>query len=202
MELLISAFKLFRCVLCVAGGYMFLQNLVYLDYIFYEKKRGKSLEKSAGKFFSTKKGIIVCELILLTSILLLPFIFQNFQNTDIGSFLEQESYREKYYVYIREDNTRAKAYKVKADIARNYLKQGDNFSFGDESLSLTETGYYVERIYWGNGGFLTFIESFEDYASDTEDFFSSQRIHPGNEVKVVDIKGDEYYVTLTTEKVK
>ena len=59
------------------------------------------------------------------------------------------------------------------------------------------TGYFLEKVYWGNGGYLTFYDE-ENYLNT----LSSIRLYPNKETKVIDYHNKVYYVTLTTEKAK
>lgn len=65
---------------------------------------------------------------------------------------------------------------------------------GEETFAVQGKGYFLEKVYWDNGGYLTFIDN--DIIENT----SSVRIYPGEETSVKDCKGNDYYVTLTTER--
>lgn len=132
-------------------------------------------------FRKKPKRMILCEILLVVGILLSPPVFNLYANTDIGSILEKESYKESYYVYIREDMNEAKAYKLKADIVKRTYK--------------FEPHYYLEKVYWGNGGYLTYFVQ----GGRVKD---SAQVYPGIEASVTDKQDKTYYVTLTKEKAK
>lgn len=150
---------------------------MYRDYVkgFYDR---------VDSFHKKPKRMILCEILLVIGILLLPPVFNLYANTDIGSILEKDSYEESYYVYVREDMNKAKAYKLKADIVKR--------DFVDDPYIKC---YYLEKVYWGNGGYLTFL----DADGGVED---SARVYPGIEVSVSDKQDKTYFVTLTKEKAK
>lgn len=193
---LISLFKTLKILICSASFYMVLLNILYLCYLFRGRKFGRTLEEYAGKFFSTKRGIVLAESIIVLSIIFSPPVFNHFENTNIGSFLEKESYREQYYVYIRSDAKQSKAYRCKADIYRGNYGYSSYTDDGEETFIIEGNGYFLEKVYWNNGGYLTFAD--DDFLETT----SSARIYPGKETVVTDCHDDEYYVTLTTEKIK
>lgn len=190
-----SLFKVVRMILCCASFYMLLVNIFYLTYC-VKRKKGRALESYVGKFFAKKKGILLCEIILVLGVLSSPFVFRHFENTSIGSFLEKESYSEQYYVYIRNNNKQSKAYRCKADIYKGDYGYPSYTDEGEETFIVQGNGYFLEKVYWGNGGYLTFID--DDWLETT----SPARVYPGKEVLVTDYHDNEYYVTLTTEKIK
>lgn len=190
-----TLFKILRAICFIYSVFLL---LFCLDYNSRKKKKGSDPEPNAFDFLFYKnyKSKVRLIIFIILGILCFPPVFQNLQNTNIGSILEEEVYEECYYVYIREDNTRAKSYRVKADIKRGYLGSSTEGFFCDESFALKSNGYFVERIYWGNGGSLSF------YADEYDLDFSPARIYPGRETKVLDKNDDKYYVTLTLEKAK
>lgn len=191
MTFFTSLFKILRAACFIYSIFLL---LFCLDYNSRKKKTGGDPEPDGLDFlfYNNYKSKIRLAIILILGILSFPPVFQNFQSTNIGSFLEEEVYEERYYVYIREDNSKAKSYKVKADIKRDYLDSSTDGFFCDETFALEETGYFVEKVYWGNGGYLSFcIDDLDD---------STARIYPGKETKVIDKNENEYYVTLTKEK--
>lgn len=195
-DYLIQAFKSFRLILWGASFYALYLNCFYAYYLLKGKKGNKTLTNYVGNFFSKKKGILLCEILLVLGITSSPFIFCHFENTNIGSFLEKESYREQYYVYIRSNNKQSKSYRCKADIYRGDYGYPAYTDEGEETFIIKGNGYFLEKVYWDNGGYLTFTD--DDFLEIT----SSARIYPGKETLITDCHGDEYYVTLTTEKVK
>lgn len=195
-DFLIQAFKNIRLLLRIASFYALFLNCFYAYYLLKGKKSGKTLIDYVGNFFSQKKGILLCEILFVLGILSSPFVFQHFENTNIGSFLEKESYREQYYVYVRSNNKQSKSYRCKADIYRGRYGYPSYTDEGEETFVIQGEGYFLEKVYWNNGGYLTFTD--DDWLEVT----SSARIYPGKEVSVKDYHDNEYYVTLTTEKVR
>lgn len=195
-EYLIQVFKDVRIVLWSLSFFSLFLNCFYVYYLFKGKKDGSTLTSYVGNFFSKKKGILLCEIILVLGILSSPFVFRHFENTNIGSFLEKETYKEQYYVYIRNNNKQAKSYRCKADIYRGSYGYPSYTDEGEETFIIQGNGYFLGKVYWDNGGYLTFVD--DDWLEDT----SSTRIYPGKEVLVIDYHDNEYYVTLTTEKAK
>ena len=131
-------------------------------------------------------------------ILSLPYIpsLCGYGTTQIGEFYESNEYREQYFVYIRNNSKQAKAYRCKADIYRGIYGYPSYTDEGEETFIVQSKGYFLEKVYWDNGGYLTFID--DDWIETT----SSARIYPGKETLVTDCHDNDYYVTLTTEKVK
>lgn len=192
---LLSLFKTVRMFLCVVSFYMILVEALYVIYIIKWHKQGKSLESCVGKIFSKKKGIILCQILIVFGFLSSPFVFGKFQNTNIGSFLEKDTYCEQYYVYIRNNKKQSKSYRCKADICRGDYGYDSYTDEGEETFIVQGNGYFLEKVYWNNGGYLKFTDD------DWIDFTSSARIYPGKETLVTDCYDNDYYVTLTTEKV-
>lgn len=192
---LLSLFKTVRMVFYTASLYMILVELLYVIYIIKWRKQGKSLESCVGKIFSKKKGILLCQILIVVGILSSPFVFSKFQNTNIGSFLEKESYREQYYVYIRSNKKQSKSYRCKADICRGNYGYDSYTDEGEETFVVQGNSYFLEKVYWDNGGYLMFTDD------DWIEFTSSARIYPGKETLVTDYHGNDYYITLTNEKV-
>lgn len=192
---LLSLFKTVRMFLCAVSFYMILVEALYIIYIIKWHKQGKSLESCVGKIFSKKKGIILCQILIMFGFLSSPFVFGKFQNTNIGSFLEKDTYREQYYVYIRNNKKQSKSYRCKADICRSDYGYNSYTDEGEETFVIQGNGYFLEKIYWDNGGYLMFTD--DDWLEVT----SSTRIYPGKETLVTDCHDNDYYVTLTTEKV-
>lgn len=193
-EWVLSAFKTIRMIFYILSFYMLFVEALYVIYIVKWRKQGKALESIVGRIFSKKKGIILCQVLLVLGILSSPFVFNKIQNTNIGSFLEKDSYHEQYYVYIRKDDNKLKSYRCKADIYKGKHGYSSYTDDGEETFIIKGSGYFLEKVYWANGGYLTFID-------DQLEAASSARIYPGKETSVIDYHGNEYYVTLTTEKV-
>lgn len=186
LSYLISLFKTLKILIWGISFYMVLLNIMYLRYLLQGRKFGRSLEEYAGKFFSTKRGIVLAESIIALSIILSPPVFSHFENTNIGSFLEKDTYSERYYVFVRNDSAKAKSYRVKADIIRS--------SYSSSSY-VDVNGYLLKKLYWPNGGYLIFIDEDDLYSNA-----SNAEISPLEEAYCEDIEGNGYYVTLTLEK--
>ena len=199
MNFLISLFKTIRILVAAVSFYIVLLDFLYLRYLLKEKRRGKPFTEYMGVFFSRKSVIVLCQVILILGVLFSRPIYSRFENTDIGSFFEKESYCEQYYVYLRNDSTKQKSYRLKADIIRSDYGY-PSYVDGEESFVVQGNGYFILKAYWGNGGYLTFVDEneFEMIGYPNK----SARIFPGVETKVQDYKGDIYYITLTDEKVK
>lgn len=191
-----QAFKSLRLFLWSISFCALFLNCLYVYYFLKGKKDGGTLTNYVGNFFSKKKGILMCEIILVLGVLSSPFVFRHFENSNIGSFLEKESYSEQYYVYIRNNNKQSKSYRCKADIYKGDYGYPSYTDEGEETFIIQGNGYFLEKVYWSNGGYLTFTN--DNWLETT----SSARVYPGKEVLVKDYHDIEYYVTLTTEKVK
>lgn len=194
-ESLMSLFKAVRMFLFIISFYVAFVEIFYILYIFKWQKQEKSLESFVGKFFSKKKVVILCQVLLVIGILSSPFVFDKFQNTNIGSFLEKDSYEEQYYIYIRNSRKQSKSYRCKAKIYKGDYGYPSYTDDGEETFVVQGNGYFLEKVYWNNGGYLTFVDD------DLLETASSARIYPGKETSVTDYHDNEYYVTLTTEKV-
>lgn len=72
------------------------------------------------------------------------FLANIFGSKTIGSFWAKSNFDTQYWVYLEPDNAEAKNYRVKADISRI---DGD---------------YWLEKVYWPNGG----NSNFEDCKLD------------------------------------
>ena len=174
-------------------------NFMYRDYVrgFYDR---------VDSFHKKPKRMILCEILLVIGILLLPPVFNLYANTDIGSILEKASYEECYYVYVREDMNEAKAYKLKADIVKGDYGYSSYTDEGEETIVIQGNGYFLEKVYWGNGGYLTFLDESDLLGGDSFGgiwlLSPSSRVYPNREVSVTDKQDKTYYVTLTKEKAK
>jgi hypothetical protein len=88
-QFLYSSFKAIRITLPILALLSVLVNCFYFLYLLKGKKQGKKLSEYVGGFLSTKKGIILCQIVLVLGIICSPPIFSKFENTNIGSFLEK-----------------------------------------------------------------------------------------------------------------
>ena len=192
---LMQAFRVFRLLLWIISFYSLFLNCAYAYYFIKGKRDGNTLANYVGDFFSKKKGVLLCEIILVLGILFSPSVFSHFENTNIGSFLEKESYSEQYYVYIRKDKKQSKTYRCRADICKGDYGYPSYTDEGEETFVIQGNGYFLKKVYWDNGGYLTFTDD-DDWTK------SSAQVYPGKEVSVTDYHDNEYYVTLTTDKVR
>lgn len=191
--LLAKLFKIFRVLVSTIAIYAAIMDCFYVYYLLRGRKTDKQLSSYVGNFFSQRNGILLCIMFSILGFILSPQVFDKFENTNIGGFLEKETYREQYYVYIRNDDKFSKSYRVKADIYKGSYGYETYADDGEDSSVVKGNGYFLDKIYWNNGGYLIFHNS---------DGFSGARLYPGQEAKVTDYHGFDYYVTLTTEKVK
>ncbi len=191
--LLAKLFKIFRILVSTIAIYAVIMDCFYIYYLLRGRKTNKQLSSYVGNFFSRRNGILLCIMFSILGFMLSPHVFGKFENTNIGSFLEKETYREQYYVYIRDNDNLSKSYRVKADIFKGPCGYETYTDDGEETFVVKGNGYFLEKIYWNNGGYLIFENSGD---------FSSTQLYPGQETKVTDYHNDDYYVTLTTEKVK
>ncbi len=155
-----------------------------------------------NKKFVRKKSFYICLLCFFVfSIPYLPKLF-GYETTQIGDLYEADFYTETYKVimsYEPEANIDRKEYTLPAQIFRqsdydhttpvrnNYY---GGLIGGEDRYKLN---YHIQYLYFPNGGYLSFNSDY--YYNDTI-------IIPNKETKVTDYKGDEYYITLTKEKVK
>ena len=129
-------------------------------------------------------------------VLSLPYIPKLFgySTTQIGHLYEAKEYTEKYYVIFSREPEKVssrKEYKLPAEIERRY-----DYVYTDENGNDYESlGYHINYLYFPNGGFLSFDY---DYAYEEP---SCSKLQVKQERKVTDYHGDEYYISLTKEKV-
>ena len=142
---------------------------------------------------------IFWSLYLLLSIPYIPVVC-GYETTTIGDFYEAVEYKEKYYVIIsKEPNTISgrTEYTLPALIERHleYSYTTDEYedyygqTYGGRDIYLPT--YCISRLYFKNGGYLTFDSSFPERIT----------VIPNLETQVTDTKGNLYYVTLTTNKI-
>lgn len=107
------------------------------------------------------------------------FLNQWLGSTTAGSMWAKNNFDTQYWVYIQPQNANSKNYRVKGDISRQ------------------DGVYYLQKIYWDNGGYLTFTDCdlYENngvYASE-DDCESSNWLN--------DDDGYEYYTVRLDQKV-
>ena len=132
------------------------------------------------------------DFVFLTSIPHVPFLF-GYGTTQIGDYYEKSAYTETYTVIMSrepENITTRKAYTLPAEIERrkDYLYTTEDY---DEVYDLA---YHINYLYFPNGGYLSF--SYDEAYENPEYCL----LEPNKERRVTDYHGDEYYITLTTEK--
>ncbi len=143
-------------------------------------------------------------LFFLFSIPYLPRLF-GYKTTQIGNLYEASAYTETYLVTMSrkpEDEEPRKEYTLPAQIYRqsdydHTTRIRDNF-YGEQTggHDIYSLNYHIRYLYFPDGGFLSF-----DY-DEAYDNPHLTIIIPNKETKVIDYKGDEYYITLTKEKAK
>lgn len=136
----------------------------------------------------------------LFSIPYLPKLF-GYKTTQIGHLYEARTYTETYKVIMSRDpesKGNRKEYTLPAQIFRqsdydhttpvrnNYYGE---LTGGEDRYKLN---YHIQYLYFPNGGYLSF---------NSDHYYDDTIIIPNKETKVTDSKGDEYYITLTKEKV-
>lgn len=107
------------------------------------------------------------------------FLNQWLGTTTIGSMWAKNNFETQYYVYIQPDGATSKNYRVKGDISRQ------------------DGVYYLEKIYWENGGYLTFTDCvlYEDNGT----YASEDNCESSNWLN--DDDGYEYYGVKIDQKV-
>ncbi len=108
-----------------------------------------------------------------------------YQREEVGSLLEKRDYTARYYVNLFPEEHDSKNYRVSADI------QATKESYNDGDTSYSYRVYYIERAYFPNGGSVSF-----------EDNGYNESLVVGEKISVLDDDGKEWYVELTSEKVK
>lgn len=127
----------------------------------------------------SKKANFLIIVVFLIGMAYLPFSLFNCGNTTFGSVFEKRHYTEDFYVFITDNRSTSKRYKVRATIEKT-------------SPSITENAYFLKTVYWNNGGYISFANS----------GYLGKQVFPNEETNVTDIYGNDYYVTLTAEKVR
>jgi hypothetical protein len=107
------------------------------------------------------EGVIIIVFVLFSIFALTkPFISKHWGVKEIGHFYEAPMpYTTKYYVYLFEENNKAKNYKLTADITVDRESDGD----------LGWTTINLEKVYFSNGGFLYFENCFLEGKKDIAD---------------------------------
>jgi len=135
---------------------------------------------------------------LLSFLLFLPNvpIYMGYGTTQIGDFYEKKDYTEEYMVIMSQKpqtNPNRKEYTLPATIYRceDYLDttSSTHYITGERSeKEIYGYQYHIEKLYFSNGGYLTFDEGYNV-------------VHLNEEVKLYDRNNnDTYYITLTDQK--
>lgn len=168
--------SLFEFIFSVSSIFFYAFSILFFA-IVYTSVKHKSLTQNRALYI----------LLVISLILAIPYTPKAFgyKTTDIGDFYEADTYTEKYYVIMSrdsEDVENRKEYTLPAKIERRYNVYN-------------ELRYYINRLYFPNGGYLVF-----DYDEALED---SERtdIELNKETEVIDYHDDCYYITLTDKKV-
>ena len=107
------------------------------------------------------------------------FLNQWLGTTTVGSMWAKNNFDTQYYVFIQPENATSKNYRVKGDISR------------------TDGEYSLNKIYWENGGYLTFtdckLEENNGIYTSVDDCQSSNWLN--------DDDGYEYYNVRIDQKV-
>lgn len=196
---LFSIFKNIRIFLSIVAFYIGCLNIFYIAFLIKGRKQGRQLCEYVGTLLLKRKLIILIEIVFVLGIFSSPPVFSNFENTNIGSFFEKDSYQERYYVYIRKDTEKFNSYKVEADIRKCDYGYPSYTEDGDETFIVKGSGYFIEKAYLPNGGFITFLDDETDGLSEIT---PNNRLHPEKEASCQDNKGNEYHIYSTTEKVR
>ena len=142
-EYLMSLFQTVRILFRLAAFVIILINIYWLYHIVVIKWHGETIDEYVGDIFpKNNKIILISEVVMLLGFISSPQIFSNFENTNIGSFFEKESYEEQYYVYIRRDTGKLKSYKVKADIIKENYGHPLTTDNGDWAFKVDGNGYF------------------------------------------------------------
>ncbi len=99
-----------------------------------------------------------------------------------------------YYVYARKE-TSDKKYKLPAEIMVTKITIFNHTTHHKNEIKNKLTSYELHRVYWTNGGYISFVPD----NPTTE--YTLQQLEIGEESRAVSVKGDVYYITLTTEPV-
>lgn len=156
------------------------------------------------KIIKNKLFYLVWGIFFLLSISYIPVLF-NYESTQIGNLYEANEYKEKYYVIMSrepEQNLNRKVYTLPAEIERrkDYLYTTEikedyyGQSYGGNEVYMFN--YHINYLYFPNGGYLYF-----DYDKAYEEP-ELTLLKVGKETKVEDYKENQYYITLTKNKIK
>ncbi len=99
-----------------------------------------------------------------------------------------------YYVYARKETSDTK-YKLPAEIMVTKLTVFNHTTHHKNEIKNKLISYELHRVYWTNGGYISFVP--DNPATE----YTLQQLVIGEESRVISVKGDVYYITLTTEPV-
>ncbi len=143
-------------------------------YLINTKIRCIYVDESKYLLVKNRTASVITTIVFLLGIFYSPIAFFNCGTYDFHNIFEKSSYTEDFYVYVGNRQNATKQYKVKAAIR----KISDNF----------ESRYYIKKLYWANGGYISFSDG--------------QRVYPYFSTDVEHYDSDTtYYVMLTNERV-
>lgn len=161
------------------GGYIVIATIIFS---LLKRLTSKIKGYENKKLFSNISKVDIIFLVICFTCLLLSIIpSTSLGSTTIGSLFEKEEYEEKYYVYMYPEKSQSENYKLEADIISKMTSRGDD----------NERGYFIEKVYFPNGGYITFYNSIG---------WESLRI--GEKIRTLDDKEKYWDIELTKEKVK
>lgn len=169
--------------------FIFLKEII--KYIF-SKLLKKECQITIVKFNNKTKNFILIFIIIIGSI---NFILDTwYRQPTIGSFYEKNEYLTKYYIYLYEDDNYINCRKLPAEIecTTNVEEKDLNYS---TSYDYYRT-YYINKIFLpsSNPKFPT------DFTLDNCIMFENVKIKPNEIIESKDIKGNKYYIELTSNK--
>lgn len=182
IEMWISYISDFPKIILLVCSLLLLYTTPYIvGLLYYKIKAYITKHKNIKTDFvvDSKKANFLIIVVFLIGAAYLPFCLFNCGNTTFGSIIEKNHYTDDFYVFITDDNSSSKRYKVRATIEKT-------------SPSITESAYFLKIVYWNNGGYISFSDS----------SYLGEQVFPNEETIVTDHDDKDYYVTLTTEKVK
>lgn len=147
---------------------------------------------------------IIGGLFILLSLPHIP-VLCGYETTQIGDFYEAREYTEKYYVVMSrepESVQNRKKYTLPAEIERrtDYLyttEVYEDYYFQEHGGNdIYRLAYHINYLYFPNGGYLTFV--YDEVYENPE--YSTVLLN--QETKVTDYYDNDYYITLTSEKVE
>lgn len=171
-------------------------SLLYILYIIKEIIKNilrKGKESLNILIYDNKiKKILLCVILLIG---IGNFILDTwYKKPTIGSFYEKSEYTTKYYIYLYEDDNYINCKKLPAEIECTTNIQ-------EKDLDYTITNKYYKTYYINKIFLPSQNPKFpEDYTIDNCIKFDDTDININKINKVIDTKGNTYYIELTKEK--